>query len=649
MVMRIKNVVYALILWFCAGSLYAQESLVGIEVNAVLQQLSKKTSRCSKSEVVLQLPFFDDFSNYSGYPNALLWADEHVYINSSYGVYPPTVGVATLDALDKFGNLHPNASTSLFSADTLTSNIIRLDSLFTPYKKAVTAADSIYLSFYFQPCGGYGNMWERIGNAPSVDDSLMLDFYDANLNTWNTVWASAGFDLDTLYAHSGFFFKYVAVAITDSIYFSDSFQFRFRNYCSLDNSAKPGVAANTDQWNIDYVYLSNSRTCLDTAIRDIAFVLSAPSFLKDYQAMPSKQFRQSDMKTNAALTITNLYSTALECNYSYIVEQDNGSVVSTYSGGHDNISPFYPSGEYQTAEAHANPPIDFAFTVNTNSPSAFTIKHIIKNGITGDLHPENDTITFNQVFDNYYAYDDGTAENGYGLTSSNNVMFLAYKFKLNTSDTLTAIDMFFNQTMDGENTEVPFYITIWDDNNGLPGNVIYKSSKYSYPKFGELNQYRRYVLERGVKVSGTIYIGFEQRSRYFINLGFDRNNDVRQYIFYKTGMEWQQSILSGALMMRPCFGAKAAIGIADKLPVPESKTIKAYPNPAKDRIFVSLPDCELGDNYTIYIYSMQGKCVYAQPLSGGISTASFANGLYMINVVDNNTKQQYSTKIVITK
>ena len=46
---------------------------------------------------------------------------------------------------------------------------------------------------------------------------------------------------------------------------------------------------------------------------------------------------------------------------------------------------------------------------------------------------------------------------------------------------------------------------------------------------------------------------------------------------------------------------------------------------------------------------MQGKCVYAKPLSEGISTAEFANGLYMIKAVDNNTKQQYTTKIIIAK
>jgi hypothetical protein len=46
---------------------------------------------------------------------------------------------------------------------------------------------------------------------------------------------------------------------------------------------------------------------------------------------------------------------------------------------------------------------------------------------------------------------------------------------------------------------------------------------------------------------------------------------------------------------------------------------------------------------------MQGKCIYAKPLSNEMSTAEFANGLYMIKAVDNNTKQHYTTKIVIAK
>ena len=82
-----------------------------------------------------------------------------------------------------------------------------------------------------------------------------------------------------------------------------------------------------------------------------------------------------------------------------------------------------------------------------------------------------------------------------------------------------------------------------------------------------------------------------------------------------------------------------------------TQTIKAYPNPAKDKIFLSLPNEQPENSYTIYIYNMQGKCIYAKPLANNnkISTTEFANGLYMIKAVDNNTKQHYTTKIVIAK
>ena len=137
------------------------------------------------------------------------------------------------------------------------------------------------MSFYFQPGGGSGYMWERIGNAPAVEDSIILEFYDNGNERWNIVWASAGFELDTLYANTGLFFKYVNILIDDSAYFSDKFRFRFRNYCSLDNTAKPGLSGNTDQWNIDYVYINNGRSAGDTTIRDVAFVMPANSFLRN--------------------------------------------------------------------------------------------------------------------------------------------------------------------------------------------------------------------------------------------------------------------------------------------------------------------------------------------------------------------------------
>ncbi|MEE1019786.1 MAG: hypothetical protein U0L93_00030, partial [Bacteroidales bacterium] len=68
-----------------------------------------------------QIPFVDDFSSYQGLTNPLKWQSTNVIVNSTYQFNPPTIGVATLDAIDIYGKLYPNASTTSFSADTLLS------------------------------------------------------------------------------------------------------------------------------------------------------------------------------------------------------------------------------------------------------------------------------------------------------------------------------------------------------------------------------------------------------------------------------------------------------------------------------------------------------------------------------------------------
>ncbi len=652
---NMKKISIAVILFIGFGNLIAQEVMIGLSGNPVLETLSKerKTIYAKSSDPAILLPFFDDFSNYTGYPNPGLWQDAQGYVNQSYGVFPPTVGVVTLDALDAFGNLHKGASTSLFPADTLTSRPIRLDSVFTPYKKAITASDSVYLSFFFQPGGGYGNMWERIGSTPSEKDSLLLEFYDTETQKWNLVWGHEGFDLDTLLLQTGHFFKYITILISDPVYFKNGFQFRFRNYASLENNPKPGIKANADQWNIDYIYLNVGRNRSDSTVRDIAFVKGAPSFLKNYQAMPARQFRQANMKNKVDLCITNLYSDELECNYKYVIQNESGAILNAYDGGHDNIVPFFTTGQYQTAPAHATPPIDYTFPVSGGQKKQFTIKHIVRNGLTGDVHPQNDTIVFEQIFKNYYAYDDGIPENGYGLTSTNGVMYLAYQFNLSTSDTLTAIDLFFNRTLGNENANIPFYITIWGNDNGKPGPVLYKSSQYCYPEFQKLNQYYRYILDYGVIVNGTVYVGFEQHSKNYINLGFDRNHDARQFIYYKTGTDWQQSILSGALMMRPYFGKEATLDISEAEKKPTSDpafSATVYPNPSKGIITVELNTPVKNPNtLQIELYNSYGKRVYQHVYSRTLNISHLTSGLYIVRIVDTETQLYYSSKIILVK
>ena len=62
------------------------------------------------------------------------------------------------------------------------------------------------------------------------------------------------------------------IPITDSVFFNKGFQFRFRNYASLEyNENNPTWSSNVDFWNIDYVRLDRARTINDTVIDDVAF------------------------------------------------------------------------------------------------------------------------------------------------------------------------------------------------------------------------------------------------------------------------------------------------------------------------------------------------------------------------------------------
>lgn len=537
---------------------------------------------CKADTGALLLPFFDDFASPAA--SAPQWDSRGVFFNDAYAPWPPTVGMATLDAFDADGALYPTAVGQLFFGDTLCSPPLRLDSVFEPFPRPLALDDSLYLSFFYLPGGGSGNMWERIGDCPGQEDSLLLEFYDPSSGSWTLVWGRGGESVDSLMAHTGTDWQYVAIPIDDPRYLSPAFRFRFRNYCSLDEAPKPGILSNSDQWNLDYILLDKGRTADGRASRDVAFVHPAPSPLKEFYAMPARQYTPSDMADSLPLVITNLYSEELATHYTYAILDDGGSELYSYDGGYENAPVFWPARQYQSARAHVSPPVGYALPA-TGEAASYTIVHTIREGVSGDLHLDNDTLRFALSLTDFYAYDDGTPENGYGLTSTAARVRLAVRFPLHVEDTLTAVDLYFNRTFDDENASSRFRLTLWDDGGGHPGNIIYQDADLRRPSFQGLNRYVRYPLEQPVVVSGTLYVGLEQTTRDYLNLGFDRNRDASSRTFYLTGTEWQTSILRGALMLRPCFGQSALVSIA---PVDTPPRGRAWVQDG--RICISNPD-----------------------------------------------------------
>lgn len=612
----------ALLCLLLSGSLFAQEVLLPVRFAAPPQP---------KGQSGFELPFFDDFCDSSSFSR---WSFVGAFPNHGYAPLPPTVGMVTLDAYDADGNLYPQQLSEKVGGDTLLSVPLRLDSVFYPYPRRISADDSLYLSFYFTTGGGYGNYWERSGDTPEKDDSLLLQFYAPQQDQWRTVWRFPGLPPDSLRSWYGTYWPQVTLPITEADFLQQGFRFRFVNYCSLDNVTKVGYLANADQWNIDYVYLDLNRHCGDTAFRDVAFVNPAQSMLRDFQSMPFRQFAYSDMRDSLSLTIANLFSEELAAQYGYSICDQQGTELHRYEGGFENVPPFMPGCRYQTSPLHARPPLAFTLPVSPSESCSFDIVHSLREGVGGSsaidrYRTRNDTVAFHQRFDYYYAYDDGSPENGYGLTSTNSVLWLAVRFPLRVEDTLTAIDLYFNTTYGQQNASVPFLLTVWDDGGGRPGNCIYQDSGQRKPRFEGFNRFVRYFLEEPLVCNGTIYVGLQQNNNVFLNLGFDRNNDASSAIFYMTSIDWQTSILKGSLMLRPCFGQRAFVT------APQVDESVAFARVWSEGSVIKIRS-QVGCGQPVQVFDLMGRRVFFLPVADGckleVQTPSLRPGLYLVRI-----------------
>ena len=544
--------ILALLLTAVTGAPQAQEQLTRLRNNPQLRQQVPQLRQKSGADTArpLTLPFTDDFSRPGVYPDSSLWCDRSAFINQTFGVRAPSIGIATLDALDATGRIYPHAKKTPFPADTLTSRPIRTDSLFTPIARPITAADSLYFSFFYQPGGGLRNHpWEGLGDAPEGGDSLILEFGyqpgDSVLGPdsatllprveWVPVWSGGGMPLEdfarTFHLDTTVMFRQVMIPLTDSRFFNHAFQFRFRNLASLEyTDENPTWAGNVDFWNIDYIRLDRGRSLNDTFIDDIAIAEQPGSILQRYTSMPWSQFQPSELKSSLALQLANLSNSTKNAMYRYSVTNPEGQTVGQYDGGSYNIGYFRRSG-YQSYAPHARPSLSGLQLASNADTVDFRITHIHQEAGSGDRNLHNDTAIYIQRFRNYFAYDDGTPESGYTVVDINTYhTALALRFTLNSPDTLRAVAMYLNDALDNAN-RFDFTLCVWSDNNNMPGGLLH-SQRVSQEVPAELYGFQLFYLEQPVALQGSFYIGYELDGRDFLNIGFDQNSDHSQEIRY---------------------------------------------------------------------------------------------------------------------
>jgi hypothetical protein len=618
---NIKTGIACLVLYLVSFlPVHAQEVLVPAGRPGIQSPKARKSTGVDVLPDTLDLPFFDDFSRRDWLPNPTFWTDDYAYVNNTYTSNPVTIGVATLDAINSKGEL--NGSTQLpFESDFLTSVPINLD---------YPGRNDIWLSFFYEPKG--------LGDAPEPWDSLTVDFYAPDSNRWETVWSVEGSEKDT--------FRQVFIPVTAERFLKKGFRFRFLNYASL-----PRVVGyddknnNVDIWNVDYVYLDTARSSNVTALNDVSMISSLGSLLKTYQTIPWRHFPKAyitELKSTVDISYRNNDTTVRNVTRILKITDLKYRESDSVNGGATNVAP----GVLKTFQF----PYNYPFIFYEADSTVFEIRSYL---VTEDLdYKWNDTVVRYQRFYNYYAYDDGSAENGYGLRGEGTAnAAVAYRFKTYKTDTLRGVQMYFNRTL-GDYTQDYFYLAVWDHDKDLnaPGELIYKMSGIKPEYTSELNQFFTYKFDTTIVVSELFYVGWIKTTERMLNVGWDVWNNNRDKIFYNLGQEWINTGFNGSLMLRPLMGKELSWPVSAP-EIPEMR-MQVYPNPASEYFYTEFPtgagnasswnpgtksiagvDGTAPGEWTIGLYNLQGKLVYeSRPGETRHYVGDLPVGLYLVRV-----------------
>jgi hypothetical protein len=373
-----------LLLFLCSLllNLKAQQLISPLYVNAELKSFNSLHPNIDKAYGIKHtlsktnsafdsLPFFEDFTTSKIVPDTNHWLDHNVFINNGFPINPPSYNVATFDGLDKIGNAYAlSVGGSYGPADTLTSIPLNLSKY--------VASDNIFFSFFYEMRGR--------GDMPQTEDSLLLQFLTSG-GKWNTVWVKPGGQSDST-------FTQVIFSVNNTIYLHGAFQFRFVNFASY--------SGNWNQWHVDYIRLDRSRTIKDTLSTDVAIMTSPTPLLKRYYSMPWNQYKASTSIENASSTsffVRNLKNTNVQVPSKYFVFNKQ------YNNLINNDAFLLGSLTYQIPQKIG---YNFATVIDTISPKddSVIIKSIYTASEVSDAHRMNDTFYKEQLFANYYAYDD---------------------------------------------------------------------------------------------------------------------------------------------------------------------------------------------------------------------------------------------------
>lgn len=597
------------------------------------------TNVFSQQEIdTLSLPFLEDFSSYTGAPDTNKFYNQGgVFINNDYGSSPRSKNVASFDGIDEFGIPYEQIPTGGNSnavingtADYLVSKPINLANL--------TKDDGLIFSFWWQK----GSV--DIELYPELDEGDTLDLFFLNEDSlWIKVWPLGDSKTNVINTEAGSAFQSDSVYITDSTFLHAGFQFMFES-----NGVLTG---NYDVWNVNGIYLDSARTT--QYLYDFAFGPTPNSILKNYSAMPLEQFLvdiESELSDTVQTTFYNLH------NADNIVLDDlftlNDTVSNTLlESDSTNFDPSIPGaiiidslGEFDVIYEPTKPTIATAIN-SIPAPEYLVLENKLSAQILDQISANNQQYTYT-VIDNYFAYDDGTAEVGFGITGTG---ALATKFELKKASILHSIDL--HIVRNGPDLDYStITLKVWKSIKGVDGaetteELVQTRVSLIFDEY-ELNKFYNFPLSTQIEVpAGTFYIGWQQEnmeSRLF--LGFDKSTNNIDKVFTFKSDAWGQGfeeLHEGSPMIHPYFGPKRTVSVAS---IEETFEVELYPNPVTNQFSISAPELAIE---LVQIFSSNGILVNEIADQQEAYKIDLQEGIYIASILTN--KGVFKKKFVVVK
>ncbi|WP_448518336.1 T9SS type A sorting domain-containing protein [Rhodoflexus sp.] len=615
-----KAILQVVLLCLFASQLHAQLQLIPIspQQNRLINPAFGRIEENGEDTTRLSLPFFEDFSTNNkpwihkgrpDEPDTSRWVrNGGTFVNNTIAVNPPSFNVATFDGIGANGR--PYDFTNIFAVgmtDKLESKRIDLDTL--------RPQDNLFLSFFWQA--------EGLGEQPDEEDYLALEFLDRN-NNWVRRWQQNG-------GAPGTAFRYVILPINTTNFLHKNFRFRFIRFGRQ--------AGAFDTWHVDYIYLNKNRNATDNSLLDIAANGIQGRFLKRYSAMPMRQFiqnPQAEIADSVFLSVSNLDRRFNVFAYDAILqEQLTGRELGLLADTTAIIGEFRRDLRVGAVNrgVGTRPPI----VLPLNQPKLhLETKFRLNTGERDDLVPpinfrNNDTLSSLTILDNYYAYDDGSAE--FAISFNQRFGKLAYRYKLNTQAVLSHIDLYFVpilRDLEGET----YNLRVWkqlDEQGGVRDSVLLVQNTFvSYSD--SLNKFIRIPLSRKILLQDSFFIGVEQLSNRPLTLGFDRNTNSGDEIWVNVANRWERNTrLQGSIMLRPVFAEDIITG----LPPEQLNAFNpvVYPNPSNGTFSIR------GTVRQLTVCDLQGRIIFQKTFEQGqtaenLSLEGYPSGVYLLHLVN---------------